>query len=539
MAFNIIGAIVLLLSFFGLLVNTIGVVSFTQSLQREYNVTTYHMADTAATLVNGDHLEDYLRGEEMEEYQRSKGYLDGYCRRMNVSLVYVIVVDKIDYGRFVSVFNSVDNEVDNTNYAEWEIGYERDTTNDEYREKYRALYEDESLYETVYRLKVDKGLHPHITTLVPIRNSSEEVTGILCVQRPIREIQDARKPFQLKIIASTIGLGILASIVTVLFIRSQFVAPIRRVSDEATRFAKENIKGKELGAISPYEDLANLAQSIDKMETDMVSYIENLTEATAEKERIGVELNLARKIQENSIPNTFPAFPDRTDFDIYAVMDPAKEVGGDFYNFFLIDEDHLALVVGDVSGKGIPGSLFMMVTNILISDRTHMGGTPAEILSFVNHHICEHNRAGMFVTVWLGILELSTGKLVAANAGHEYPVLKRSQGEFELYKDRHGFVLGGMENVVYREYKLDLKPGDKVFIYSDGVPEATAEDNSMFGIQRMITALNKASDSSPQHILSNVRSAVDDFVNGAEQFDDLTMLCLEYKGWDEKEDKDG
>ncbi len=262
----------------------------------------------------------------------------------------------------------------------------------------------------------------------------------------------------------------------------------------------------------------------------MVSYIENLTEVTAESERIGTELSLASKIQENSVPNIFPAFPERADFDIYAFMDPAKEIGGDFYNFFLIDDDHLAMVIGDVSGKGVPAALFMMVTNILISDRTHMGGGPSEILTFVNENLCAHNRAEMFVTVWLGILELSTGRLTAANAGHEYPALKRAEGGFEVFRDKHGFVLGGMEGVRYKEYELQLHPGDRLFLYTDGVPEATAADESMFGMERMLAALNEVPDASPEQILKKVRSAVDDFVKGAEQFDDLTMLCMEYRG---------
>ncbi|MBR3423288.1 MAG: SpoIIE family protein phosphatase, partial [Clostridia bacterium] len=213
-----------------------------------------------------------------------------------------------------------------------------------------------------------------------------------------------------RVAVSTILLAVVASVFAALFIRRQFVKPIRKVANEATRFAKENTKGEPLRGISRYRELAALAESIDTMETDMVSYIENLTEVTAEKERIGAEMSLANEIQMNSIPNDFPAFPERRDFDIYASMDPARDVGGDFYNFFMIDDDRIALVIGDVSGKGVPAALFMMVTNILISDRTYMGGTPAEILDFVNANICAHNKAEMFVTVWLGILELSTGK---------------------------------------------------------------------------------------------------------------------------------
>jgi len=251
---------------------------------------------------------------------------------------------------------------------------------------------------------------------------------------------------------------------------------------------------------------------------------------TAEKERISTELSLAKTIQENSLPNIFPPFPERSEFDIYASMDPAREVGGDFYNFFLIDDDHLAMAIGDVSGKGVPAALFMMVTNILISDRTYMGGTPAEILAFVNDNLYAHNKADMFVTVWLGILELSTGKLTAANAGHECPALKKPDGGFELVRDRHGFVLGGLDGMRYQNYELVLEPGAKLFLYTDGVPEATNAENAFFGEERMLAALNRSPEDCPEQILRSVRRAADDFVKEAEQFDDLTMLCLEYRG---------
>ncbi len=530
MAFNIVGAIIALLVLLGLIVSVIGLVSFTEAFRREYSVSTYHMADTAATLVNGDHLEAYLAGDETEEYLRTKRYLDGYCRKMSVSILYVISVDRSDYGSFVSVFNSIDNSVGDTNYTEWELGHKRDTTNDEYRLKYRALYEQRSLYETVYRIKKLNGVKPHVTTIVPVKDSSGEVTGLLCIQRPMRELYTARLPYVRNVAVSTILLAVLASVFAASFIRRRFLDPIRKVSDEAVRFARENTKGEELGIISDFRELADLGSSIDSMETDMLRYMENLTKATAEKERIAADLSLASTIQENSIPNSFPAFPERTDFDIYASMDPAREVGGDFYNFFLIDDDHLFAVIGDVSGKGIPGALFMMVSNILISDRTRLGGTPAEILHYVNQDLCAHNQAEMFVTVWLGILELSTGILTAANAGHEYPAIRRANGRFELFKDRHGFVLGGLDSAKFREYVLQLEPGDRIFVYTDGVPEATADDNRMFGTERMLDALNEEPDAGPERLLNNVRAAVDDFVDGAEQFDDLTMLCLEYRG---------
>ncbi len=534
MALNIIGAFVLVLLIFGIAVSTIGYLSFTGAFKNEYATSTYHMADTASVLVKGDHIDDYLEGKESEEYSQTAKNLDLYCKRMSVSLIYVIKVDTSDYGRFVSVFNSVNNDVDNSAYTPWELGHKRDTTNDEYREKYEALYHKEADFETIYRINTTDGQHPHITTMVPVKNSAGDVVSILCMQRPIREIRTVTRAFLIRIALFTLIAAVLISVTIAIYIRKQVVKPIRKVSNEATRFAQENSKGEPLGEISKFDEVLNLSTSIEKMEADMVSYVDNLTALTAEKERIGTELSLATKIQASMLPHDFPPFPDRTKFDIYASMTPAKEVGGDFYDFFMIDDDHLGIVIADVSGKGIPAALFMMISKVILQNFAMMGMNAAQTLTRMNEAICDHNQEEMFVTVWMGILELSSGKLTAANAGHEYPALRRANGRFELFKDKHGFVIGGMDGVRYKEYEITLDPGDKLFLYTDGVPEATNADKKLFTTDRMIDALNVDPDASPRQILDNVTNAVNDFVKDAEQFDDLTMLCLEYK-----ERKDG
>ena len=530
LAFNIIGFMVVLLMLFGLAICTVSLVDFTNIYKSESALSTYHMADTATTLVNGDHIDSYLAGEEYEEYLLSQRRLDVYCEKIHVSLIYVIKVDRSDYGRFVSIFNSVNNSVDNTSYSPWELGYKRDTTNDEYAEKYRALYNQEVPYENVYRIKVTGGVHPHITTMVPVKNSEGEVVAILCVQRPMSEINSARKNYLASVLLFTALVVVLVSVFSLFYLRNKFLKPINKVSAEASRFAKENTKGEGLGLISNYRELSELAESIDTMETDMVNYMENLTAVTAEKQRISTELSLATRIQTAMLPHVFPPFPDRTEFDIYASMNPAKEVGGDFYDFFLIDDNHLGMVMADVSGKGVPAALFMMASKIILQSCAMLGGSPAEILTKTNEAICSNNQEEMFVTVWLGSLEISTGKLTAANAGHEYPVIRKADGRFELFKDKHGFVIGGMSGAKYREYEIQMEPGSKLFLYTDGVPEATDADKNMFGTERMVDALNTEPEASPEVILKNVRSAVDGFVKEAEQFDDLTMLCIEYRG---------
>ena len=529
LAANMIGTVVFLLLVFDIFVSIHGYYSFTFAFKKEYSTSTYHMADTATSLINGDHLELYLSGHEMTEFERVKQALGAYCRKMSVSLIYVIKVDTSDYGRFVSVFNLVNNAVDNSEYTAWELGHKRDTTNEEYRKKYETIYKKEKPYETVYRTDPEDGSHPHITTMVPVKNSDGDVSGILCVQRPIRELNDANRPYLINISITAVLLSVLSGLFISFIIRKQFVRPIRKISEEASRFAAENTQGEPLGSISSYAEIANLARAIDKMETDMVNYMDNLTEATAEKERFGAEMSFARTIQKNAIPNTFPAFPERTDFDIYAYMTPAKEIGGDFYNFFLTDDDHLALVIGDVSGKSVPAALFMMETNMIISGRINMGGKPGEILTFVNNIICERNHADMFVTLWLGILEISTGLITAVNAGHEDAALISRNGGASLFKTKHQIAVGIFPDTVYRDFEIQLEKGDKLFLYTDGVPEATNAEDQMFTIRRMLDVLNACKDAPPEGVLDGIHRSVDKFVGDADQFDDLTMLCVELK----------
>ena len=254
-------------------------------------------------------------------------------------------------------------------------------------------------------------------------------------------------------------------------------------------------------------------------------------EETKKAERLAMELNLAKSIQANMVPNIFPAFPERTEFDVYARMEPAKELGGDFFDFQMIDRDHLAVIIADVSGKGIPAAMFMMASKSMINNiAKNRHRDPARILQTANRQISASNASEMFVTLWLGILEISTGKLTAANAGHEYPCLKQDEEGFRILKDKHGLVLGAMDDIEYKSYEIQLKPGDTIFLYTDGVTEATNTENELFGEQRMLDALNYDAETSSAQILDNVRRAISSFTKGAEQADDITMIALKYFG---------
>ena len=278
------------------------------------------------------------------------------------------------------------------------------------------------------------------------------------------------------------------------------------------------------------DEVQVLAESFAKLSRRTVNYVEQITKITAEKERIGTELGMATDIQASQLPSIFPPFPDRREFEIYASMNPAKEVGGDFYDFFLVDDQHMAMVMADVSGKGVPAALFMMIAKILIKNRVLNGDSPAVVLSKVNDQLLEGNDAKMFVTVWLGIIDLATGKGIAANAGHEHPVVCRKGGQYKLVKYRHSPAVGVIEKVRFREHEFEMQPGDSLFVYTDGVPEAENASQELFGTDRMLQALNKDPAASPKNVLGNVMEGISAFVKDATQFDDITMLCMKYNG---------
>ena len=323
-------------------------------------------------------------------------------------------------------------------------------------------------------------------------------------------------------------LAILA-LAAAIILGKRIVKPLNLITKKIANLSETNLEFTMEDGFKTGDEIEVLAESFAKLSHRTVEYVAEVRRVTAEKERIGTELHMANQIQESMLPSIFPAFPERSEFDIYASMDPAREVGGDFYDFFLIDKDHLCMVIADVSGKGVPAALFMMISKIIIQSFAMQGNSAGDILTKTNDALCSNNRMEMFVTVWLGILEISTGKITAANAGHEYPAIKTGE-KFELLKDKHGLVIGGMSGIRYREYELQVKPGDKLFLYTDGVAEATRNGNELFGTNKMLEALNRDPEAAPDRLLRNVRHAVDTFVGNDEQFDDLTMMCFEYKG---------
>ena len=315
-----------------------------------------------------------------------------------------------------------------------------------------------------------------------------------------------------------------------LVVSKRIVKPLEAITRRVSSLGGEDLQFFVEKEYRTGDEIEVLADSFAKLSAKTLQYVDKVKTVTAEKERIGAELHMATEIQASQLPRLFPPFPQRSEFDIFASMTPAKEVGGDFYDFFLVDDDHIALVMADVSGKGVPAALFMMVSRVLIKSHLQGGESPKQALASVNNQLCEGNNAGFFVTVWLAVIEISTGKGIAANAGHEHPALRRAGKPYELVVYRHSMAVATLEDLPFREHSFQLEPGDSLFVYTDGVAEATNAENELFGPERMLAALNRDPDATPEQTLRNVMDGIDAFVAGAEQFDDITMLCLKYRG---------
>ena len=310
LTFRLIGGILMMLLVYNLIVQTIGYHQFTESLTKEYNDSSFRTAETAVTLVDGDKIDEYLRTNgDSDEYRDRLNRMDILCDKQNVTLIYVIAVDTSDYGRFVNIYNSVNK---NSSYSRWEIGYQRDTTNEEYAQVYRDIYENGLQRGTVLRTKDLRGKEPHITSLVPVKDSNGDVQAILCVQRPMAELVTGRQKYLEMVTATAVILSVIACFSVAFFLKHQFVKPMKQIAGEAARFARENtaVEHMSLQYISNIRELQELGASVEKMETDTLQYMKNLMQVTAERERIDTELSLANRIQANMLPNIFPAFPE-------------------------------------------------------------------------------------------------------------------------------------------------------------------------------------------------------------------------------------
>ncbi len=496
---------------------------FKKELEVIYGTVTEQFAQTAATYVNSKKINYWLENGPDEEWYETNERLIDITEASELVYVYVTVVAP-DYKSRTYVFDTVNHKEKNSKVIE--LGYVQSLEKKDsyYIGKLRNVLE----YGDNYSMFSYKKSGGHVTSAVPLLDTSGKPCAIVSIVKPMHEIKEYKKRFLQSIIIWALIITALFIALYALFLYLGIIRPILLVTQETSHFAEHH--GELTGILKKvhgHNEISTLAKSVEKMSIDMNQYIEDLTHATAEKERLGAELNVAKQIQAEMLPRVFPPYENHPEVELFASMEPAKEVGGDFYDFYMLDDDHFAVVVGDVSGKGVPAALFMVITKTLLKDTAEHEFDPSKIFENVNKILCEGNESGLFVTCWMGILTLSTGELKFANAGHNAPIIVQD-GEIKYLTTKPNLMLAGMEGMPYTTHTTKLSKGDQLFIYTDGITEATNMYNELYGEKRLLTVMKAGIGKSSRDVLDIVREDINNFVQDAPQFDDITMLEMSF-----------
>ncbi len=446
------------------------------------------------------------------------------CDNLDLYSVNIRVVSD-DYKSFTSLFNVYNSSY---NRKSLEFGKEYKIENKAYEQAYKKLMKKWSSKETIMEFAMEDNYKRHMTTIVPLKGEDGDILGLLSVETRMSRLTNGLKQYFIQVGIITLIIILFGIFCLSIFIRRNVVKPLIVLQDETERFANETTVGIEkIGKdISFVKEISILSESIEKMEDNTLIYILNLTHATKENLRVGTELDVANNIQRSMLPKNIYHVSDNYDIGLFASMTPAKEVGGDFYDFFMIDDKHLALIMADVSDKGVGAALFMAASKIMIKTRTNLGGSPGEIISFVDNEISKQNDMGMFVTVWIGIVNLETGHVRACNAGHDYPAISKAGGDYIIEKGAHGSPVGFLPGMPFPETEFFLEKGDRIFLYTDGLVEAKRSDSERYGTDRMLEILNQNKTVSDEELIKNIKIDVETFCEKEPQFDDMTMLSF-------------
>ena len=509
-----------------LLNNIVGYVEFKKQMEAMYGTITKQLAYTGSSYIEADRISSWLVYGPDEYWGAANEKLQELTETGELAFIYVTTVSS-DYKSRTYIFDTINELVSSDSYKIIPFGTisSLEKKSSEYIERLRNVIEKGEPYST-FEYKKGGG---HVTSAVPVRDSNNRIVAIMSAVKPMKEIALYRANYLRSSIWSAVLLTLVFLVLYTSSLYFSIIKPIVLINDETLHFAETHgeVTGK-LKKIRNIDEIGTLAKSVEKMSADMIRYIKDLTYATAEKERLGAELDVAKKIQAEMLPRVFPPYENHPEIELYATMEPAKEVGGDFYDFFMIDDDHFALVVGDVSGKGIPAALFMVIAKTLLKDAAMHSDSPADIFTRVNDILCDGNESGLFVTCWLGILTISTGNLQFANAGHAQPVFFH-ENDFKFLDTKPNLMLGAMSGMPYKNHSLTMQKGDRIFVYTDGVTEAADSSNKLYGEDRLLSVLKMTLGMSSKEILSFVRDDIEGFVNGAAQFDDITMLEMAVK----------
>ena len=500
---------------------------YEEFMEKQGEVGVYFSGDTMKALKASSH--DVQRAVAKTLFYLFEGNLQFEAYSVYYDELYCIDINDKNRG---FVFCGVDSSTDSSDTVceTWDYPLEQHSAIREILETKLDLDKVETFFEEA---KIDPSNDNnvyHIGYIPILDGKTGELCAAICIAYNWSEFRATLTPYFVFTFLIGIVIMLIAGFALLHFLHRSAIRPLKKIQEGVRHYMNDKDSGKVIAAMKEItaknefgvlsDDIAELADEIDR-------YTQENIQLVTSREKVAAELGLAAKIQFDMLPKEFI---ERPHLSMYASMDPAMEVGGDFYDFFMIDEDHLGMVIADVSGKGVPASLYMMMAMIVIRNYARAGKSPSEVLRKSNRSLCENNDDSMFVTVWFGVLDVNTGHVIASNAGHEYPMLRKANGEFELFKDKHGFVLGAMSGMKYKDYEFDMEEGGTLFVYTDGAPEATDADSNLFGTARMLETLNSDPDAEPKELLRNMTAAIDKFVGEAPQFDDLTMLCVKYHG---------
>ena len=507
-----------------------------QKLVAQYGDLASSAAELAATEVDGDTVARYLLDGQDESYRLTQIQLANIKDKLGLRFLY-ISVPYLDHNDALYVFDvAVPGEDMSLINNLGDLSGESDV--------YDLTSAVMKSGQTARSRRITVGQYGYLlSAYAPLKSSTGATVAVVGVDVDMTVVirQIIQQTAQLLLLMA--GVIVLFVLLALYITNRSVVTPVKRLSEHMAAFDKS----ADTLTLAPFtarghDEIAVMAQSFNGMAENIRDYVENLRIVTADKQRIATELSVANTIQSAMLPRIFPYAPDRKEFSVYATMEPAKSVGGDFYDFYILHGPektgtHMAFVVADVSGKGIPAALFMVIAKSLIKTGAMQGLSPAQILTAVNAQLCENNDAGMFVTAYVGLLELATGTLTVANAGHNPPLIRRRGGHYEWLRQKSGFVLAGLPDRAYTDVTMQLWPGDRVFLYTDGVTEMQNLTQELYGEARLLETLD-ASDAEPMGVmglLPYVRASVDRFADGAEQADDVTMLALDWYGPEQQE----
>ena len=519
----IIKKTLLLIVFSGFLLCTVvsvaGYLGFSRQFRSQYDASIRSIGEASRACLNPDDFSLYMNTKIRDEkYEEVAHILQDFVDKFDLNMMYVSSVLPPDYTHITYIYNPVKK---NGKWHEFPLGYEEDYLEPNYNASTKRVFENG---ETIVRHTLKTRSGSHITAQLPVYDSKGKIVAVLGVQKNIQAFVNARYSFISFITIFELIFGFAFVVLFSMYFNIHFIKPILLITRETDHFASYGGEPSDrLLEVKNSDEIGILAHSVHQMEYDVFQNIRKLTKMTAEKERISTELSVATKIQSDMLPKDYPPFPNRKDFDLFATMTLAKEVGGDLYDYLLLDDDHLMLTVGDVSGKGVPAALFMGKSKVLLDFYALLGLSPKEIFERTNNQLCKGNESGLFCTCWLGIFTFSTGELRFVNAGHPYPVLYQN-GTFSYLKTKPDFILGGMENMSYVEHTVTLSKGSRLLVYTDGVTEATDSNSELFGDERLLQSVEGTEKMTAPDALKRLREKIDEFVGEAEQFDDITIL---------------